>query len=57
MGLGQVWMGRALIHGLENPSLVICQLSPRPRANHWSSHFPLKSRTGDSEGSLLLHCV
>ena len=30
MGLGQVWMGRALIHGLENPSLVICQLSPRP---------------------------
>lgn len=29
MGLGQVWMGRALIHGLENPSLVICQLSPK----------------------------
>lgn len=41
MGLGQVWMGRALIHGLENPSLVICQLSPRPRANHWSSHTSL----------------
>lgn len=30
MGLGQVWMGQALIHGLENPSLVICQLPPRP---------------------------
>lgn len=30
MSLGQVWMGQALIHGLENPSLVICQLSLRP---------------------------
>lgn len=30
MGLGQVWIRRALIHGPENPSLVICQLSPRP---------------------------
>lgn len=30
MVLGQVWMGQALIHSLENPSLVICQLSPRP---------------------------
>lgn len=30
MSLSQVWMGQALIHGLENPSLVICQPSLRP---------------------------
>lgn len=27
MGLGREWMEHALIHGLENPSLVIYQLS------------------------------
>lgn len=31
MSLGQVWTGQALNHGLENPSLVICQLSLRPK--------------------------
>lgn len=52
MGLGQMWMEQALIHGLSHLPSV-----PEAWASHWSSHFPLKPRSRGSERSLSLHCM
>lgn len=53
-GLGQAWMGHALIHGQENPSLVICQLSLRPGPVARPPTPPCNPGLGAPEGSCSL---
>lgn len=56
-GLGRVWMEHALIHGLENPSLVIYRLSLRPGPGTGPPTSSPKPRSGGSGGPLPLHCA
>lgn len=57
MGLGREWMEHALIHGLENPSLVIHQLSLGPGPVTGPPTSSLKPRFGGCGGLLPLRCA